>query len=161
MGNEIVPYVNEDGEVILAGPVAGKLARLLETVPVDDDNANVRIAERLLSAGTALDLNRPWEATAGRELAGELLRIDSVHQRPSRYQNGLRVFLVAEGENLATGKDLVMTTSATSTVIQLARAAAEGWLPLYCTVEVAAQPTDRGFYPYHLKVVPAPAGGRK
>jgi hypothetical protein len=161
MAREIEPYVNEDGEVMIAGPTAAKLAQLLERVPVDDENANVRIAERLMSAGSVLDLNRPWEATSGREVAAQLLPPDPVHQRPSRFQNGLRIFLVAEGENMADGRELVMTTSAAATVIQLARAAASGWLPAYCTVEVADKPTDRGFYPYHLRFVPPPNGGAK
>lgn len=159
-GTEVEPYVDEQGGVLVHGEAARRLAVLLATVPIDDENGNQRIAEQLLMGGSVLDLNAPWDATGGRKLAGKTLRIDSIKGRPSRYPGGLRAFLVAEGIDLDTGERTVMTTSAMAPVIQLARVNAEGWLPAYCTVEVADQPTERGFYPYHLRFIPPPAQAR-
>lgn len=155
-GTEIEPYVDEHGDIMVQGEAARRLAELLATVPVDEENGNQRIAEQLLSGNKIADLNKPWDATSGRELAGKQLRIDRIKGRPSRYQGGLRAFLVAEGFDLATGESAVMTTSAMAPVIQLARVNAEGWLPAYCTVEVADRPTDKGFFPYHLRFMPPP-----
>lgn len=159
-GTEVEPYVSEQGDVLVHGEAARRLSLLLATVPVDDEQGNQRIAEQLLSGGSIMDLNAPWDATGGRKLAGHTLRIDSIKGRPSRYPGGLRAFLVAEGIDCDTGERTVMTTSAMAPVIQLARVSAEGWLPAYCTVEVAAQPTERGYYPYHLRFMPPPTGGR-
>lgn len=159
-GTEVEPYVDEHGEVLIHGETARQLAALLATVPVDQENGNQRIAEQLLTGGSITDLNAPWDATGGRKLAGKELRIDSIKARPSRYQGGLRAFLVAEGLDLQTGERMVMTTSAMAPVIQLARVNAMRWLPAYCTVEVSDTPTERGFFPYHLRFVPPPAQAR-
>lgn len=157
---EVEPYVDEQGGILVHGAAAARLSALLATVPVDEEQGNQRIAEQLLMGGTIMDLNAPWDATGGRKLAGKTLRIDSIKGRPSRYPVGLRAFLVAEGIDLDTGERTVMTTSAMAPVIQLARVNAEGWLPAFCTVEVAAQPTERGYYPYHLRFIPPPQGSR-
>lgn len=159
-GTEVEPYVDEQGGILVHGEAAARLTALLATVPVDDEQGNQRIAEQLLSGGSIMDLNAPWDATGGRKLAGQTLRIDSIKGRPSRYPGGLRAFLVAEGVNCDTGERTVMTTSAMAPVIQLARVNAEGWLPAFCVVEVAAQPTERGYYPYHLRFIPPPQAAR-
>lgn len=159
-GTEVEPYVDEHGEVLIYGDTARQLALLLATVPVDQENGNQRIAEQLLLGGSITDLNAPWDATGGRQLAGKELRIDAIKARPSRYKGGLRAFLVAEGLDLQTGERMVMTTSAMAPVIQLARVNSMGWLPAYCTVEVSDTPTERGFFPYHLRFVPPPAQAR-
>lgn len=159
-GTEVEPYVDEHGEVLIYGDTARQLATLLATVPVDAENGNQRIAEQLLAGGSIMDLNSPWDATGGRQLAGKQLRIDSIKARPSRYQGGLRAFLVAEGVDTQTGERMVMTTSAMAPVIQLARVNAMNWLPAYCVVEVSDTPTERGFFPYHLRFTPPPAAAR-
>jgi hypothetical protein len=159
-GTEVEPYVDEHGEVMIHGAAAAKLAVLLASVPVDQENGSQRIAEQLLTGTSIVDLNAPWDSTGGREMAGKQLRIDAVKARPSQFPGGLRAFLVAEGFDLQTGERAVITTSAMAPVIQLARCAYEGWLPAYCVVEVADRPTERGFYPYHLRFTPPPAAAR-
>lgn len=150
-GGEIEPFVNENGEVLIAGPAAARLRQLLETVPVDDENGSERIAEMLMDATSVVDLNKPWDATGGRTLAGRQLRINKISGRPSRFPGGLRAFLVAECTDISNGEAVVMTTSAMAVVVQLARVNAEGWLPAFATVEVADRPTEKGYYPYHLR----------
>ena len=157
-GTEIEPYVDEHGDVLIHGEAAAKLAVLLAAVPVDEENGNQRIAEQLLMGTSVIDLNRPWDSTGGRELVGKQLRVDAIKALPSRFAGGLRAFLVAECTDLGTGERTVMTTSAMAPVIQLARCSYEGWLPAYCAVEVSERPTEKGYYPYHLRFIPPPAG---
>lgn len=155
-GTEIMPFVDERGEVIIHGETARQLRELLATIPVDDENGNQRIAEQLLSAKTVVDLNKPWESTGGRELVGREMRVDWVKARPSQYAGGLGAFLVVEFTDTATGEKSIMTTSAMAPIIQLARLHAGGWLPAYCKVIVSERPTEKGFYPYHLQFMPPP-----
>ena len=49
----------------------------------------------------------------------------------------------------------MFTTSAVSVVIQLARAWQLGLFPVIADVVVAERPTERGFYPIHLRIVTA------
>jgi hypothetical protein len=161
VGQEVEPFVDENGEILLKGLAALRLRHLLAAVPVDDESGSQRIIEQLLAGDTVMDLNRPWDATSGKTLAGKLLRIDSIRQMPSQFEGGLRAFLVAEGRDMAGDKPVVMTTSALSVVVQLARCQAEGWLPAWCSVEIADKPTDKGYYPYHLRFVPPPPAGQK
>lgn len=154
----VEPFVDENGEILLAGAAAHKLRELLSVIPVADDNGNAAIIESLMSAGSVLDLNRPWDATGAREFAGKLLRIDALKALPSRFEGGIRAFLVIEGWNVDDDQPATLTTSALSVVVQSARLYAEGWLPAWCRVEIATTPTERGFYPYHLRFVPPPAG---
>lgn len=151
---DVEPFVNEDGEVILRGESAHKLRQALALVPVDDGEANERIISQLFDGDTVTDLNKPWDATGGREWAGKTLRIDTIKAQESQFQNGLRAFLVVQGWCPDTGKDFTLTTSALAVMVQLARVNAEGWLPAWCTVEIAARPSKRGYYPYHLRFMP-------
>lgn len=154
---DVEPFVDENGEILLAGAAAHKLRELLAVIPVADDNGNAAIIESLMSAGSVLDLNRPWDATGAKEFAGKLLRIDTLKALPSRFQGGIRAFLVIDAWNCDDNAPATLTTSALAVVVQTARAYAEGWLPAWCRVEIADAPTERGFYPYHLRFVPPPA----
>lgn len=158
---EVEPFVDENGEILLAGATALRLRELLATVPVADDNANAEIIDTLLTADSALDLNRPWDAVGAKELAGRLLRIDAIKARPSRFQGGIRAFLVVDARDVEKDERVTLTTSALAVVVQAARLHAEGWLPAWCNVEIAERPTERGFYPYHLRFVPPPNGGQQ
>lgn len=159
--SDVEPFVNEDGEILLAGEAAHKLRQALALIPVDDEDANERIIQQLFMGDQVTDLNAPWDASGGREFAGKALRIDTIKAQESQFQNGLRAFLVVQGWCPDTGKDFTLTTSALAVMVQLARVNAEGWLPAWCTVEVAARPTKRGHFPYHLRFMPPQDGPAK
>lgn len=158
---DVEPFVNEDGEIILRGEAAFKLRQALALIPTDEDDANERIISQLFDGDTVTDLNKPWDASGGREWAGKTLRIDSIKAQESQFSNGLRAFLVVQGWCPDTAKDFTLTTSALAVMVQLARVNAEGWLPAWCTVEIAARPTKRGHYPYHLRFMPPQDGPHK
>lgn len=155
--SDVEPFVDEQGEILLAGAAALKLRQLLAVIPVADDNGNASIIESLMSAGSVIELNRPWDAAGAKEFAGKLLRIDTLKALPSRFQGGIRAFLVIEAWDVDDDKPATLTTSALAVVVQTARLYAEEWLPAWCRVEIATTPTERGYYPYHLRFVPPPA----
>ena len=124
-------------------------------IPGDDGGGAERIITALLDATSIDDLNAPWDGTSSRNLAGRRLAIRGITQRPSQFEDGAGIFLVADAVDAKTGEPAVFTTSAVSVVIQLARAWHLGLFPLIADVVVAERPTERGFYPIHLRIVAA------
>lgn len=135
--------------------VAERVRAIVRDVPGDDGSGAERIVTQLLDAQSIDDLNAPWDGTATRNLAGRRLIIRGITQRPSSFEDGAGVFLVADAVDAKTGEPAVFTTSALSVVIQLARAWQLGLFPVIAEVVVADRPTERGFYPIHLRIVAA------
>jgi len=135
--------------------VAERVRQLAAAIPGDDGSGAERIVTQLLDAQTIDDLNAPWEGTSGRNLAGKRLAIRGVTQRPSQFSDGAGIFLVADAVDAKSGEPAVFTTSALSVVIQLARVHQLGLFPVIADVVVAERPTERGFYPYHLRIIAA------
>jgi len=124
-------------------------------IPGADGSGGEAIILQLLNATTIDDLNAPWEATSGRSLAGKRLAIRGVTQRESSFNDGTGIFLVVDATDAQTGELATFTTSAISVVLQLARAHQLGMFPVIAEVVVAERPTERGFYPYHLRIIAA------
>jgi len=155
-----VAHVDTAEPAPISAEVAARVRELVAPIPGDDGTGAERIVTQLLDAQTVDDLNAPWEGTSGRNLAGKRLAIRGVTQRPSAYQDGAGVFLVADAADATTGEGATFTTSALSTVIQLARCHQLGIFPIIADVVVADRPTARGFYPYHLHIVAASTPGQ-
>jgi len=155
-----VAHVDTAAPAPISPEVAARVRELVAPIPGDDGTGAERIVTQLLNAQTVDDLNAPWEGTSGRSLAGKRLVISSVTQRPSAYQDGAGVFLVVDAADATTGERATFTTSALSTVIQLARCHQLGIFPIIADVVVADRPTARGFYPYHLRIVAASNSGQ-
>lgn len=135
--------------------LVAKVRELVAAIPDNDSGGAENIIEQLLAADTIDDLNAPWEGVSGRKLHGKRLSIRGVSARPSSFEGGAGIFLVADAVDAKTGEKAVFTTSALSVVIQLAQAHKLGMFPLLVEVVVAERPTARGFYPYHLRVLAA------
>jgi len=144
----------------ISAEVAERVRQLAAAIPGDDGSGAERIVTQLLDAQTIDDLNAPWEGTSGRNLAGKRLAIRGVTQRPSQFSDGAGIFLVADAADAKTGEPAVFTTSALSVVIQLARVHQLGLFPVIADVVVAERPTERGFYPYHLRIIAAGNQGK-
>lgn len=132
-----------------------QLVDAMESVPAENEGGSAAILETLLRATTIDDLNKPWNGTSGRELAGRRLSVRGIIRRPSQFEDGPAVFLVANCADVKTGEEVTMTTSALACIVQLAMAHKLGMFPLMVEVVVAERPTDRGYYPYHLQVIAA------
>jgi len=155
-----VATVADNTPAPISAEVAERVRVLAEGIPGDDGNGAERIVTQLLDAQTIDDLNAPWEGTSGRNLAGKRLAIRGVTKRPSQFSDGAGIFLVADAVDAKSGEPAVFTTSALSVVIQLARVHQLGLFPVIADVVVAERPTERGFYPYHLRIVAAGNQGK-
>ena len=150
------------GEVVKAEAAQGEVAefprelvaRFVEMatmVPSEDGGGMERIIDQLLNAESWEQLSDPWESTDAEKLRGKRLRVDSIMRRPSSYPGGLGIFLVVKSVDVQTGEALVWTTSSQAVIAQLVRAYAMGWIPCLVEMVIADRPTERGFYPHHLR----------
>lgn len=152
VSNAVNTAVPDDDVAVIPDHVLEKIIAEVERLPESDDDGQWGIVEQLLTATDMDDLNRPWEATSGKTLAGRRLQITSVKRRPSSFEGGPEIFLVIDSVDLADGEKLVWTSSALAVIIQLAVAYNRGWLPLIAEVTAARKPTKRGYIPYHLTI---------
>lgn len=135
--------------------VLSALLDAVEHIPAEGGGGMDGILETLLAAQTVDDLNRPWNGTSGRELAGRRLRLTDVIRRPSQFDDGPQLFLVITAADAKTGERVTMTTSALAVILQVAIAWNLNMFPLLVDVVAAEKPTARGYYPYHLTVLAA------
>ena len=151
---ELVPR-DDNAPAAISTEVAERVRVLCAAIPGDDGSGAENIVRQLLDAQTIDDLNEPWESTSGRKLNGKSLIIRGVTQRPSQFEDGAGIFLVADAADAKTGEQVTFTTSALSVVVQLARVHQMDMWPITADVVVAERPTARGFYPYHLRITGA------
>lgn len=135
--------------------VIARVRELVADIPEADAGGAEAIVEQLIAATTIDDLNAPWDGTSGRKMAGKTLVVQGIHARPSQYEGGAGIFLVALAVDAKTGEKATFTTSALAVVLQLAQAYRLGMFPVTVEIVVAERPTARGFYPYHLRIVGA------
>lgn len=131
--------------------LVARFVQMATMVPSEDGSGMERIVEQLLNAESWEQLSDPWESTNAEKLRGKRLRVDSLMRRPSTYPGGLGIFLIVKGVDLGTGEAIVWTTSSQAVIAQLVRAYARGWIPCVCEMVIADRPTERGFYPHHLR----------
>ena len=141
-----------EGPAVIPAALLEKIEQAVSTIPEADGEGGWDMLSQLFAATDADDLNRPWQGTSGRTLAGRRLLIKSVTRRPSSFDGGPEIFLVVRSVDTATGEDITWTSSALAVVVQLAVAYQRGWYPLIADVVAAPKPTARGFTPYHLNV---------
>lgn len=140
---------------VISQSVLNALLEAVEQIPAEGGGGMDGMLETLLAARSIDDLNRPWNGTSGRELAGRRLRLTDVIRRPSQFEDGPQLFLVVTCADAKTGERLTMTTSALAVILQIAIAWNLHMFPLLVDVVVADKPTARGYYPYHLTVLAA------
>lgn len=152
VSNAINTAIPDDEVTPIPDHILDKIIAEVEQLPESADDGQWNIVEQLLTATDMDDLNRPWEATSGKTLAGRRLQVTGVKRRPSAYEGGPEIFLVIDSIDLNSGEALTWTSSALAVIIQLAVAYNRGWLPLVAEVTAARKPTKRGFIPYHLTI---------
>jgi hypothetical protein len=127
-----------------------KFAQMATMIPSEDGDAVENILQAILNAASWDQLDKPWEASGAAKLEGVVFRIDSVIRRPSRYRDGMGVFLVVHCLDGKTGETFTWTTSSAAVCAQLIVLYAKNWLPMWATVIVAERETEAGYKPHHL-----------
>lgn len=148
-GTEVDPRQDEIAPVSPA--LIARFAEMATMIPTEDGQAYERIVEAILSSDTIDALDEPWESTKAELLLGKTLEIRGLTRRPSDFKSGLRLFLVVDSTDTATGERIVWTTGSVAIVAQLVRAYALGALPCYAELIIAERPTEAGYRPHHLK----------
>lgn len=134
----------------LSAELVQQFAEMAMVIPDETGDAVESILAAILAAPTWEKLADPWEASDASKLVGVVFKVTGLLRRPSRYRDGLGVFLVVHCLNGKTGEKFVWTTSSTAVVAQLVRAYCQDWLPIWATVVVADHDTANGYRPHHL-----------
>lgn len=144
-GTDVVPVVSQATMALFSQMAVG--------IPeADDGEAYENIVLQLLNAEDLDAFNAPWDTEAAANLAGKMLRIDSMARRASDFAGGLGIYIVTKGVRLDTGEPFVFTTGGIANVASLARIHFTGKLPAIVELVIADTPTANGFRPQHLKI---------
>jgi hypothetical protein len=142
---DIVPVVSQ--------ATMARFSQMAVGIPeADDGEAYESIVLQLLNADDLDQFNAPWDTSAASELAGDMLRIESMARRASDFAGGLGLYIVCKGVNLRTGEPFVFTTGGVANVASLARIHFTGKLPAIVELVIADMPTANGYRPQHLKI---------
>jgi hypothetical protein len=151
---EVVP-VNEDAPKALSPAIVEAYTAMIENVPEAGGDGMASILTALLQVEHPDDLDAPWRSGGLEEFINVPLLIQGIRKAPSDYQGGLPFFLIADAVVIATGELVTITTGAVSVVAQLAKAHALGAFPWRVIPRQSDRPSERGYYPQHLEVVPS------
>jgi hypothetical protein len=144
-GTDVVPVVSQQTMALFSQMAVG--------IPeADDGEAYENIVLQLLNADGVDDFNAPWDTEAATQLAGKMLKIESMARRSSDFAGGLGLYIVVKGIRMDTGEAFVLTTGGIANVASLARLHFTGKLPAVAELVIADTPTANGFRPQHLKI---------
>jgi len=142
---DVVPVVSQATMALFSQMAVG--------IPeADDGEAYENIVMQLLNAEDLDAFNAPWDTDAAAQLAGKMLKIESMARRASDMAGGLGIYLVVKGVRLDTGEPFTWTTGGITNVASLARIHFTGKLPAIVELVIADTPTAKGFRPQHLKI---------
>lgn len=150
----VVPTATQAPAVISPEKIAAA-AMLMDAIPDADETGDGidGIISTLLTVTDVQDLDAPWRSAGLSGLINEPIEVRDLRKRPSEYPGGIPFYLVITGAVLATGEVFTATSGAVSIVLQLAKAAQMGALPLRCIVREADRPSASGNFPQHLEVL--------
>lgn len=137
-----------------------QFAEMAVMIPAEPGGGTEDILKQVLSAKTWDELDKPWQTSDVKDIIGKHLRLMSANRRPSTFEDGLGQFLIVKLLDPKTGKDYVKTTSSVAVVGAIA------WLYFNNASAVllewcqATRPTEKGYYPQHIKVIDAHVPGK-
>jgi hypothetical protein len=144
-GTDLAPVVSQATLALFSQMAVG--------IPeADDGEAYENIVLQLLNAEDLDAFNAPWDTEATNDLAGKMLRIESMARRASDYSGGLGLYIVVKGVRMDTGEPFTWTTGGVANVASLARIHFAGRLPAIVELVIADTPTSKGYRPQHLKI---------
>jgi hypothetical protein len=145
---------NELPTMSLNSGVQEKLTSIIDAIPENSGTGYESVINSILNAKTVTDFNSTWQANSMDAIDGREICITRISKVNSDYDGGLGFFLICDYFDYEAQKYCVGSTGSISICVQLAKANAEGWLPLMCMVVKSEKPTKDGFYPLHLQVLP-------
>lgn len=116
----------------------------------DPETVALKIASRLALAQSPEELFSENGANGWSNYLDIPVYVKAVDWMPSDVGEGAGFYAVVEARNAETDEPLVLTTGATSALIQLARGMAEGWFDKPVRMKRADRPTSEGYYPQRL-----------
>lgn len=137
-----------------------RFAQMASIVPASDGAGSERILLAILNADNWDALDDPWDTNKTDDIVDQEISIYEISRRPSRFADGLGMFLVIRSKFVGDDKEFVWTSSSVSVVGQLVKAYCLGALPLVAVLRKADTPTERGYHPQHLEIL-ASAGDQK
>lgn|SRR5487761_62857 len=140
---------------VIPPPTLATINELAQSIPWVEsgaEDAELRIAEQVLAAGSAAELGSPWEARKFEALLDVPVRVVAMRRAESDYQSGPGWYLILDVIELETGEKVTVTTGALAVMVQLVKAQAAGWMPLLCTLRQSLKPSKLGYRPQHLEV---------
>jgi hypothetical protein len=138
------------------GDVIDTYESMIEQVPDAGNSGFEGILEAIALAGSAADLDAPWNANGLGKYAGVPLVVTGIRKMQSDFEGPLPWFLIVDGAVLSTGEKIAATTGALGVVAQLVRAHALGAFPWACIPRYSKRATAEGYYPMHLEGAKSP-----
>lgn len=148
---DALPVVTVDGEltsqIVLAYFKDPEAVPYIASFKEDPEVVAARINAQQMGAQSAEELFGPSDVLHGKEHTGKPFLFTEVHYQPSDIEGeGLPIYGVYT-VGTVDGEVKTMTCGARSVVLKLAKADAEGWLPLWLKLTKAEKPTPAGYYP--------------
>lgn len=129
-----------------------QFAEMAVMIPAEMDGGTEDILRKVLSAKTWSEIDEPWQTTSVDDILGKRLRVTKVTRRPSTFADGLGMFLIIHLRDTRTGKEYVKTTGSIAVVGQFAALYAMGATAVTIEWCKAPRPTEKGYYPQHIRI---------
>lgn len=127
-------------------------------VSTDPEAISREIMLQILTAETDEAMLAVGSATSWQDLLGIPVEIHSFHWRPSRYDQGSKVFFVVTAIRLDTGENVILTTSGTNVLAMLINLARRNRFPSVWKLVEAEKETANGYKPLWLVKADASKG---
>lgn len=150
--NDLVPVNATPAQIERANAMMAKITEWFEQVPDGGGDGVLGILELIASAENPEDLDRAWNSAGFGQYLGYALRITNLRKLESDFEGGVSHYLIADAVVHETGEAVTCTTGSYAIMAQLLYANTKGWLPMDFVPHQAEEPTEKGFYPQHLKV---------
>ena len=135
--------------------VLAVFAERATAIPAMEDGGQSDILLQIFAAKTWQEVDKPWQTSRVDDLIGKTLRVTSVRRLPSRYKDGLGVFLVVKMVDVRDQKEYVKATGAISVVGQFVQLYFMGATAVTIKWHQSEMPTEDGYFPQHLEIVDA------
>lgn len=134
-------------------PLPKRALGIMDTLGIklsDPSELTWDIAERLALADSAEALFGDSGPVGWRTQLGRPVLVQRVRWFQGNYEEGAGFYALVDAADATTGERLLLTSGATSVLIQLAKADAMGWLDKPVTARESDRATANGYKPYKL-----------